>query len=269
MGDLRATMGPEVRASYGWTIRRPFDGRSDFFIFLEQLKFSLLAPVEPILVHLHLSYILFFVGLLDFLFNVNHTVAYVILALFADGMLTHYPHHHALDHAAILPQLAVPDPPIATLWLIMETTSLIGLCLRTRNDTVRTAIHERWAKIRNGMNEALESKVFEPTSHKAEINALQSTLKSLKKDDELQVFLDGLPGLLHGSAQIYSAKLEDRLEDLFKSAADKLLATCMTGLLTEGLRRQSLTHGLSGIYLVLSQYHRSPFWGRSETSGTT
>ena len=94
------------------------------------------------------------------------------------------------------------------------------------------------------MNEALESKVFEPTSHKAEINAFQSTLRSLKKDDELQLsglFLDGLPGLLHGSAQSYSARLKDKLEDLIKSAADKLLTTCMTDLLTEGLRRQSLT----------------------------
>jgi hypothetical protein len=43
------------------------------------------------------------IGLLDFLFNVNHTVAaYVILALFADGMLTHYPHHLSMGPRKVI-----------------------------------------------------------------------------------------------------------------------------------------------------------------------
>ena len=54
------------------TVQRPSMCARIFLFFSDGMKkFSLLAQVESIPVHLHLFYILFSVGLLDFLFNVN------------------------------------------------------------------------------------------------------------------------------------------------------------------------------------------------------
>jgi len=105
------------------------------------------------------------------------------------------------------------------------------------------------------MRLALETKATHPTA-----SALKETLMSLDEDHELEEFLEGLPGLFHESKQPHESEQSHKLRalrvremkrDLEQSVdpvADKLLATCTTGLLTEGVRRQRLTACLGAIW---------------------
>jgi hypothetical protein len=206
-------------------------------------KFALAAAVEVLPALLHASVLLFYVGLIDFLINVNHTVAYSLLAWVATGFLIYF-------ILSIMP-LFYPNSPYQTplsslCWFLMEAAPLLKLWLRRRNDTVRTAISDRKTKIGQGMRRALESKAIGHTSR--DTNALRWTLGSLDEDHELEEFLDGLPGLFHGSERHHSVGLRGGLEQLVKPVADKLFVTCTTGLLPEGPRRQRLAACLRAIW---------------------
>ena len=209
-------------------------------------KFALAAAVEVLPALLHASVLLFYVGLIDFLININHTVAFILLAWVVVGCLTYFV-------LTVMP-LFFPNSPYQTplsslCWFVMQVTPLLKLWVRRRNETVRAAIRERRKKIGHGMRRALESKAIGPTVRaSADTNALRWTLRSLDEDHELEEFLDGLPGLFHGSPRHYLVGLREGLEHLVKPVADKLFATCTTGLLPEGLRRQRLTACLRAIW---------------------
>ena len=206
-------------------------------------KFAFAAAVEVLPALLHASVLLFYAGLIDFLININHTVAYSLLAWVATGLLIYF-------ILSIMPLLYPNSPyqtPLSSLcWFVMEAAPLLKLWLRRRNDTVRTAISDRKTKIGLGMRRALESKAIGHTSR--DTDALRWTLGSLDEDHELEEFLDGLPGLFHGSERHHSVGLRGGLEQLVKPVADKLLTTCMTGLLPEELRRQRLTACLRAVW---------------------
>jgi len=209
-------------------------------------KFGLAAAVEVLPVLLHASVLLFYAGLVDFLININHTVAFILMAWVAIALLIYF-------LLTIMP-LFYPNSPYQTplsslCWFVMEATPLLRLWIRRRNETVQTAIRERRTKIGQGMRRALESKATGPHLRaEADTNALGWTLRSLDEDHELEEFLDGLPGLFHGSSRHHSLGLRGGLEQLVKPVADKLFATCTTGLLPEGLRRQRLTACLRAIW---------------------
>jgi len=209
-------------------------------------KFALAAAVEVLPGILHVSVLLFYVGLIDFLININHTVAFILLTWVAMACLIYF-------ILTIMP-LFYPNSPYQTplsslCWFVLEATPLLRLWVRRRNETVQTAIRERRTKIGQGMRRALESKATRlNVQADADTNALRWTLRSLDEDHELEEFLDGLPGLFHGSSRHHSLGLRGGLEQLVKPVADKLFATCTTGLLPEGLRRQRLTACLRAIW---------------------
>ncbi len=209
-------------------------------------RFALAAAIEVLPALLHSSVLMFYIGLIDFLININHAVGFIMLAWIALGCLIYF-------ILTIMP-LFYPNSPYQTplsslCWFIMEVTPLLKLWLRRRNDNVRASIRERRTKIGQGMRRALESRA---TGHNVradtDTNALRWTLRSLDEDHELEEFLDGLPGLFHGSSRHHSLGLRGGLEQLVKPVADKLFATCTTGLLPEGLRRQRLTSCLRAIW---------------------
>ncbi|KAH9992202.1 hypothetical protein BJV74DRAFT_401965 [Russula compacta] len=53
-------------------------------------RFGLAAAVEVLPALLHASVLLFYIGLVDFLININHTVAFCLLALVAAGVLIYF-----------------------------------------------------------------------------------------------------------------------------------------------------------------------------------
>ena len=203
-------------------------------------KFGLAAAVEVLPALLHASVLLFYIGLVDFLFSINHTVAFILLALVTTGVLVYF-------LLTIMPLYYHNSPyqtPLSALvWFIIEAAPLIKLWLRRRTDAVQKAIRERRDRIKQGMRLALEKKANHPTA-----DALRWTLMSLDEDHELEEFLDGLPGLFRGSMAPHAQGMKPELEHLVDPVADKLLATCTTGLLPEGVRRERLTACLRSIW---------------------
>jgi hypothetical protein len=233
-------------------------------------KFGLPAAVEVLPALLHASVLLFYIGLVDFLLNINHTVAFFLLTWAAMGCLIYF-------ILTIMP-LFYPNSPYQTplsslCWFVLEATPLLGFWVRRREEASRA----RRIKIGLGMRRALESKATRlksldssATHHDshatpkaktpkvkttplheqahADTSALRWTLRSLDEDHELEEFLDGLPGLFHGSSPDFSRELKLRLERSVKPVAEKLFGTCTTGILPEGLRRQRLTACLGAIW---------------------
>jgi hypothetical protein len=207
-------------------------------------KFGLAAAVEVLPALLHASVLLFYIGLVDFLFNINHTIAYCLLSLVALGVLIYF-------LLTIMPLFFHNSPyqtPLSALvWFAIEASPLIKLWLRRKTDHVKDAIRDRKARIKHGMRLALEKTAVGLTSH-TDARALQWTLMSLDEDHELEEFLDGLPGLFHGSTRHRSMPLKGELEQLVDPVADKLFATCTTGLLPDVARRRRLTACLRAIW---------------------
>jgi len=212
-------------------------------------KFGLAAAIEVLPALLHASVLLFFIGLIDFLLSINHTVAFILLALVSLAVLVYF-------LLTIMPLYYHNTPyqtPLSSLvWFIIEAAPLIKLWLLRRTDEMQ----KRLDKIKKGMRLALETKANHPTAR-----ALQETLMSLDEDHELEEFLDGLPGLFHGSMALPHGMKPD-LEPSVGPVADKLLATCTTGLLPEGVKRQRLTACLGAIWCFsnTSDRHLRAIW---------
>ncbi|KAH9986065.1 hypothetical protein BJV77DRAFT_1071138 [Russula vinacea] len=200
-------------------------------------KFALAAAVEVLPALLHTSVLLFYIGLIDFLININHTVAFFLLTWVAVGVLTYF----VLSMMPLFYPNSPYQTPLSSLcWFVMEAVPLIWLWLRRRNT------QDRRANIKHGMREALESKAIGHTSR--DTKALRWTLESLDEDHKLEDFLDALPGLFHGSPLNESEQFKKGLQNLVERVADDLFATCTTGFLPEALRRQRLTACLEAIW---------------------
>ena len=203
-------------------------------------RFRLAAAVELSPALVHVSVLLFYIGLIDFLININHTVAFVLLTCVATGCLIYF-------ILTIMP-LFYPNSPYQTplsslCWFVLEATILLMHRVSRRDEA---AIYERQAEIGKGMRRALESKATRHVWADADTNALRWTLGFLDEDRELEEFLDGVPGLVHVYG--FSRELKVRLGRLFEPVADQLLVTCTTGPLPEGLRRQRLMTCLRAIW---------------------
>ena len=207
-------------------------------------RFALAAAVEVLPVLLHTSVLIFYIGLIDFLLNINHTVAFTMLSLVALCVLVYFV-------LSIMPlyfhNSPYQTPLTAVFWFMREATPLIKLWFLKRREDAQRSMLERREKIALGMRRALE-KIAASLTWEMDGRALQWTLMSLDEDHELEEFLDGLPGLFRSSAQPISPGLRETLEAPIEPVADKLLTTCSTGLLPDLVRRQRLTVCLSAIW---------------------
>jgi hypothetical protein len=198
------------------------------------------------------SVLLFCIGLVDFLLNLNRFVGLTLLSLFAVAALIYI-------LLTIMP-LCYHNSPFQTslsglIWFIIEAAPLLKLWLRRRTESVQDDIRKRRHKIRQGMTFALEKQADRRTSQ-ADARAIRWTLVSLKEDHQLEDFLDRLPGLFHGSMRHIAQGIKRELEHLVVPVADKLFATCSTGLLPEGIRRQRLTACLGAIWCLPNAIER-------------
>ena len=207
-------------------------------------RFGLAAAVEVLPALLHASVLLFYIGLVDFLLSINHTVAYILLVLVSIGALIYFV-------LTIMPLCYHNSPyqtPLSALvWFAIEAAPLLKLWVRRRTKSVQDAIRDRRDKIGQGMRQALEKKA-ENRASQADARALRWTLTILDEDHELEDFLDGLPGLFQGSMNQVAQEIKPELARLVVPVADRLFATCSTGLLPEGIRRQRLTACLGAIW---------------------
>ncbi|KAI0264163.1 hypothetical protein BC834DRAFT_273896 [Gloeopeniophorella convolvens] len=223
-------------------------------------RFQFITAVEALPVFLHIAVLLFFVGLIDFLFNVHHTVAWVELAAFAEGLAGYF-------GIAFMP-LIWADTPYHTqltslFWAIPECIPLISMWLRRGQEGMRDAIKLRRKKIKNGMRLAFEEKALK-LNWEIDSRALKSTLESLDEDEELEEFLDGLPGLLRQArSQNPSERKKKDMEELKKSlqqsinpVTERLLTTCSSGFLPEPYQKRRLAACLGTIWCFSSTIER-------------
>ena len=70
-------------------------------------RFGLPTAVEALPGLLHISVFLFFAGLVDFLININHTVAFSLLSAVVVGTSASLLIYNTSSH---LPKFAIPDP---------------------------------------------------------------------------------------------------------------------------------------------------------------
>ncbi len=207
-------------------------------------KFAPVTAMEMLPVLLHTSVLLFYIGLIDFLLHINHTVAFTMLALVALFVLVYFVlsvmplyFHNSPYHT----------PLTAVLWFIQEAAPLVKLWFFKRNEAVQRSMLEGREKIARGMHRAFE-KTAAGLTWEGDAQALKWTLMSLDEDHELEGFLDGLPGLFRSSTHPSSPELRTALESPTEPIANKLLATCSSGLLPDSARRQRLMVCLGAIW---------------------
>jgi hypothetical protein len=169
-------------------------------------RFGLPAAVEALPALLHVSVFLFFAGLVDFLININHTVAFSLLSAVVAGTSAYF-------LFTVLP-LIYPNSPYQTpltslLWIFQQTTLLISLDLLRRfvkfiYDHTGVVVWKLYGRIlfkldvysrrfRQGLSRSRETIALrQPTE--MDSRALSWTLDVLDEDHELEQFVAAIPG---------------------------------------------------------------------------
>ncbi|KAN0127564.1 hypothetical protein V8E53_014652, partial [Lactarius tabidus] len=188
---LWATLMQQWARRYVQIADRPFASQSEARIrayFADGVeRFGLATAVEVLPVLLHASVLLFYIGLVDFLLNINYTVGFTLLALVALSVLVYF-------ILSIMPLFYHNSPYLTPLsmviWFVIEAAPLIKLWFLKRS----TSIEQRCTRIMQGMDKALEGRGV-ARAWKMDSKVLRQTLLSLDDDHKLEDFLDGLPDL--------------------------------------------------------------------------
>lgn len=169
-------------------------------------RFGLPATVEALPALLHISVFLFFAGLVDFLININHTVAFSLLSAVVVGTSAYF-------LFTVLP-LIYPNSPYQTpltslLWIFKQTTLLITLDLLRRfvkfmyehtgvvvwklYGRILFKLDDHSRRFRQGLPRSRETIALrQPTE--MDSRALSWTLDALDEDHELEQFVAAIPG---------------------------------------------------------------------------
>ena len=169
-------------------------------------RFGLPAAVEALPALLHISVFLFFAGLVDFLININHAVAFSLLSAVVVGTSAYF-------LFTVLP-LIYPNSPYQTpltslLWIFQQTMLLISLDLLRRflkfmyehtgvvvwklYGHILFKLDDHSRRFGQGLSRSREAIALrQPTE--MDSRALSWTLDALDEDHELERFVAAIPG---------------------------------------------------------------------------
>ncbi|KAH9058077.1 hypothetical protein EDB87DRAFT_1685723 [Lactarius vividus] len=185
--------------------------------------------VENISLLMHAAIFLFFAGLVEFLYAINHEVAYVVLvavSIFATTyiVLTSLP--------VIFRQCPFQTPLSSIIWYLGHFLVIVFLSLFSWSNHVRAHIEEFLRHIREGITNHLANQA----DQKIEIDqkALKLALRSCRDESEVEAFLDAIPGYLRSdnngshvadvgellSREDEDVQLSQRIVQLFASCVD-------------------------------------------------
>jgi hypothetical protein len=162
---------------------------------------------------LHAAILLFFVGLVEFLFAVNDEVANVLLVffcVFAGGyfILTSLP--------LLFRQCPFQTPLTSVFWYAGNILAIICMAPFSCSEGIRNKMSELWEKrIRLGFDLYLIDSVAETPG--LEKNALKSTLHTCGEDSELEAFVEAIPYYLqidHDADNSIGHKVSARIHDI-------------------------------------------------------
>ena len=169
-------------------------------------RFGLPTAVEALPALLHISVFLFFAGLVDFLINVNHTVAFSLLSAVVVGASAYF---LFTTLPLIYPNSPYQTPLTNVLWIIRQTMLLISLDFMRRvvrfiyehtgfvvwklYGRVLYKLDEHSRRFRQGYSRSREiTALMQPTE--MDSRALYWTLDALDEDHELEQFVAAIPG---------------------------------------------------------------------------
>lgn len=175
------------------------------YLFQGVLRFrpGIIATAVPFL--LHASAFLFFAGLIDFLFQINHVLAWVLLGCVFTGIkiytvLTVLPFYYR--------DCPYMTPMSGLLWRFVQAFQLAFLF------TFRQIVFPKWMSRRMNLKEYVgkcKERLFGGLQYNLEKSAIDAapeldtfsmrwTLKSLREPSELESFIAGIPGFLESTA---------------------------------------------------------------------
>lgn len=217
--------------------------RISAFLYRGLEKFKMAALVEAIPMLLHVSLLLFFAGLIEFLRPVNAAISNLIL-----GMLILCSTLYAL--ATLIPVFRRDCPyqtPLSGMWWnIMK-----GFHLLRRPDFRFGGT----MAIVGTMAEAREADAIEisPERDQRDLDAMTWTLKSLREAHELEPFVEVIPKVVSGfdySAKVLLRKLlyHDDLSVKLSHRILRLLMTCTGGILDPILSQKRASTCLAAVW---------------------
>jgi len=221
--------------------------RAFFAEGVDKLHLPLAVDALPLL--LHLSLILFFAGLVVFLFNINHTVFGVVASWIGLCMAVYV-------WITFVPMFRHDSPyytPLSSSSWFLVNGSLYVLCgviqWLTSNSCFSSATWYRFYKLKEHFYAWAQcglGKVAQETAQKVSPKiggrALKWTLESLDEDHELERFFAGIPGICS------STVVEDPLVCYIKPIADKMSAALMalvhrtlsSNIISESVKQQRI-----------------------------
>lgn len=206
-------------------------------------RFSMTTFVGAVPILLHLSVFLFFAGLLEFLSPINKTVAHAVLAVILINTVLY-------ATITILPIIYHDCPYQSPLsrhfWLIWRVVAINYRLIQRMGMTFhwfRNPLYSR--TIRQSMPEFGARIAL--TSSDRDMEALQWTVESLTEDDELELFLQGIPGFYASTKE--STALPKLLDDGLGFRVKDLLMTC-GGPLMDSIRQTRAVTCLDAIRVL-------------------
>ncbi|KAI0039216.1 hypothetical protein FA95DRAFT_1567283 [Auriscalpium vulgare] len=240
------------------------------FLFEGVERFGLDHVVEAIPTLLHVSVFLFFAGLIDFLFSINSTVAWVLSTFAAAGAATYL---LCTTFPLIYANSPYQTPLTAAAWYLYHVPTLAFFtCINAVAQTFFVLPH-RWAdwiayraipkcraRLASGMSRTLMH-IAARLSSDIDYRALSWTLESLDEDHEAEQFIAGIPGFLRsehvaGAPTTMAAVLEQGKGDSPLAFRIRLLLeTCGPAhALPPPVRTRRLLVGLRAIWAILRAF---------------
>ena len=178
--------------------------RAFFAEGIEQFRFPVAVEALPAI--LHISVFLFFAGLVDFLININHTVAFSLLSAVVVGTSAYFL-FTALP--LIYPNSPYQTPLTTLFWMFHQMTLLISLDLLRRfvkftyehtgivvwklYGRILFKLDDHSRRFRQGLSRSREAIALKQSTE-MDSRALSWTLDALDEDHELEQFVAAIPG---------------------------------------------------------------------------
>ncbi|KAH9012244.1 hypothetical protein EDB83DRAFT_335759 [Lactarius deliciosus] len=216
--------------------------RTRAYLFEGVQTFRLSQAVEAVPAVLHVSVFLFFAGLVDFLFSIDGVVAHAMF-----GVVVFFGAIYLL--LTFLPNVR-PNCPYRTpfsrdalKWLLFSPTAPVLLALAGMNQLVH---NERFAQVHMRFHIFVQSSLWSISdairAHQKEIEwrALLWTTATVDDDDEIEAFVEGIPGYVmsgtsKGALTIVEDLIHSQRPSPFGRHLERLLMTCIP----EGYRSAS------------------------------
>jgi Family of unknown function (DUF6535) len=212
-------------------------------------RFNMATFVDAVPILLHISVFLFFAGLFKFLSSVNNIVANTILAI----ILIHTVLYATITILPIIYHDCPYQSPLSRhFWLIWRVVAINYRLIR------RTGMTFHWFRypvyyrtVRQSMDEFGARIALNSSDRDAE--ALRWTAESLKEDEELELFVQGIPGFFA------SAKESPALPNLLDDGLGFRIKDLLMGSLANNVRQTRAVACLDAIRVLTIALRGMPF----------